>query len=100
LSAIRSAVLSHFAADVTSDLHRISAPTLVLSAAHDPISPPALGRALAAAIPGARYDLLSDQAHGAPILAAETVNALLLAHLDSVEGRTSIHEQDPAEVMR
>jgi len=74
------------AEDVTSELHRISAPTLVLSAAHDPISPPALGRALAAAIPGARYDLLSDQAHGAPILAAETVNALLLAHLDSVDG--------------
>jgi pimeloyl-ACP methyl ester carboxylesterase len=73
------------AEDVTSELHEISAPTLVVSAAHDPIAPPALGRALATAIPGARYELLSDQAHGAPILAAETVNALLLAHLDRVE---------------
>jgi pimeloyl-ACP methyl ester carboxylesterase len=73
------------AEDVTSELPRISAPTLVVSAAHDPISPPALGRALATAIPGARYELLSDQAHGAPVLAADTVNALLLAHLDAVE---------------
>ncbi|HET7229674.1 MAG TPA: alpha/beta fold hydrolase, partial [Longimicrobium sp.] len=30
-------------------------PTLVMSAAHDPIAPPRHGRALAAAIPGARY---------------------------------------------
>lgn len=74
------------AEDVTNELHRISAPTLVLSAAFDPISPPALGRAIAAAIPGARYDLLGDQSHGAPILAADTVNARLLAHLDSVQG--------------
>jgi pimeloyl-ACP methyl ester carboxylesterase len=74
------------AEDVTSELHRIAAPTLVVSAAHDPISPPALGRALAAAIRGARYELLSDQAHGAPILAADAVNALLLAHLAAVEG--------------
>lgn len=74
------------AEDVTSELHTISVPTLVVSAAHDPISPRDVGRALAEAIPGARHELLSDQAHGAPILAPETVNALLLAHLDRVEG--------------
>jgi len=73
------------AEDVTGELQRISAPTLVVSAAHDPIAPPALGRALAAAIPGARHELLSDQAHGAPILAPDIVNTLLLAHLDRVE---------------
>lgn len=82
---VDDARLAALRADVTSELHRIAAPTLVVSAAHDPISPPALGRALAAAIPGARYERLGDQAHGAPVLAAETVNALLLAHLDAVE---------------
>jgi pimeloyl-ACP methyl ester carboxylesterase len=73
------------AEDVTSALPTLAVPTLVVSAAHDPISPPALGRALAAGIPGARYELLPDQAHGAPILAADSVNALLLSHLETAE---------------
>jgi pimeloyl-ACP methyl ester carboxylesterase len=73
------------AEDVTRELTRITAPTLVVSAAHDPISPPAVGRALAAAIRGASFELLPDEAHGAPIVAAERVNALLRGHLDRVE---------------
>lgn len=56
-------------------------PTLVLSAAHDPIAPPAAGRALAAGIPGARYVELPDASHGAPITHAADTNALLLDHL-------------------
>ena len=41
---------------------RISTPALVISGAHDPATPPAAGRFLAAAIPGARYVEL-DAAH-------------------------------------
>jgi pimeloyl-ACP methyl ester carboxylesterase len=60
-------------------------PTLVLSAAQDGIAPPALGRALAAGIPGARYVELPDAAHGAPITHAAQVNALLREHFAAAE---------------
>ena len=56
-------------------------PTLVVSAAHDPIAPPRAGRAIAAGIPGARYVEMADASHGVPIHQAERINALLLDHL-------------------
>lgn len=60
-------------------------PTLVVSAAEDRIAPPANGRAIAAAIPGARYVALSDSGHGVTIHRAEEVNALLADHFDRAE---------------
>ncbi len=57
--------------------------TLVLSAEHDPISPPATGQALAAAIPGARYVLMADAAHGVTAQQGERVTALLAEHFAS-----------------
>jgi pimeloyl-ACP methyl ester carboxylesterase len=60
-------------------------PTLVVSAAHDRIAAPAAGRAMAAAIPGARYVELPDAAHGATIHCATTINALLLEHLAATD---------------
>jgi len=76
------------AEDTTAELPQLAAiPTLVISAAHDPIAPPALGRRIAAAIPGALYEELADQSHGAPILGASTVNVLLLEYLDAAERR-------------
>lgn len=68
--------------DVTSRLGELgSIRTLVVSARHDLIAPPASGRAIAAGIPNARFVELADAAHGAPILDAERINALLLEHL-------------------
>ncbi len=58
-------------------------PTLVMSAEYDPIAPPSFGRALAAAIPGARFVCIPDAAHGVTIHRAAEVNALLLGHLAS-----------------
>jgi len=55
-------------------------PTLVMSAAHDRIAPPASGRQLAAAIPGARYVEYPDAGHGLPIQHADRVNAALREH--------------------
>jgi pimeloyl-ACP methyl ester carboxylesterase len=55
-------------------------PTLVVSAAHDRIARPAVGRAMAAAIPGARYVELPEAAHGATIQCAAEVTALLAGH--------------------
>lgn len=55
-------------------------PTLVINAAYDPIAPPAVGRALANGIPGARYVEIADASHGLPIQCANEVNTLLAAH--------------------
>jgi pimeloyl-ACP methyl ester carboxylesterase len=57
-------------------------PTLVMSAAHDPISPPKVSQALADGIPGARHVAFADAAHGLPIQHADRVNALLMEHLE------------------
>ncbi|HEU4556284.1 MAG TPA: alpha/beta fold hydrolase [Longimicrobium sp.] len=65
-------------------------PTLVMSAAHDPIAPPQYGRALADAIPGARYLEFEDASHGLPIQHAERVNQLLLDHLRGAERTRTI----------
>jgi pimeloyl-ACP methyl ester carboxylesterase len=59
-------------------------PTLVASGRHDPIAPPAFGRAIAAGIPGARYVEFEDASHAVTIQHADRVNALLLEHLDAV----------------
>ncbi len=57
-----------------------SIPTLVMSGELDRIARAASGRALAAAIPRARYVGLAGAGHAAPIHRAAEVNALLAAH--------------------
>jgi pimeloyl-ACP methyl ester carboxylesterase len=82
LSALR-------AYDATDRLPRLAGiPTLVMSAVHDPIAPPKYGRALAAAIPGARYVEFTDASHGLPISHAARVNELLREHLRETASRT------------
>lgn len=72
--------------DVTPRLGELAGiPALVLSAAHDPIAPPACGRAIAAGIEGTRYIGMADAAHGAPVQHAARVNGWLLEHLDAAE---------------
>lgn len=74
------------AADASPRLSELTGvPTLVVSAAHDPIAPPSAGRALAAAVPGARYVEASDASHGLPITHAGWVNRLLDEHLSAAE---------------
>lgn len=60
-------------------------PTLVVSAEHDPIAPPPLGRALAAGIPGARFVEIPRASHGVPIHDAARINQLLGEHLAAAE---------------
>ena len=75
------------AADASARLAELAGiPTLVVSAAHDPIAPPRAGRALAAGIPGARYVEFDDASHGLPITHADRVNALLLEHIAAADG--------------
>jgi 3-oxoadipate enol-lactonase len=59
--AQRIALLETF--DVSDRLWRISVPTLVLAGSRDVIVPPARQRALAAAIPGAGFELIEGAGH-------------------------------------
>ena len=63
--------------DATPELHRLRVPALVVCAEHDPIAPPWAGRALAAAIPGARLVELAGASHGVPIQDPPRINGLL-----------------------
>ena len=57
-----------------------SLPTLVVSAEHDPIACPRVGRRLADGIPGARFVEIPRAAHGVTIQCQETINRLLREH--------------------
>jgi len=61
--------------------HLNGIPTLVVSAEHDCIARPKYGRALAAAIPGARYVEIPGAGHAVVIQKADEVNRLLREHL-------------------
>ncbi len=62
-------------------------PTLVVAAQHDRITPPALGRQLAAGVPGAHFVELKDAAHGVPLEQPAVIARLLGEHLDDAEER-------------
>ncbi len=49
--------------DQRGDLGRIAVPTLVVAGAEDPATPPAMGAGIAAAIPGARLEVIENCAH-------------------------------------
>jgi 3-oxoadipate enol-lactonase len=72
------------AMDLRGGLTSIGAPALVIGAGQDPSLPAAEHSAvIAAAIPGARYEIVEPAAHIASIERAETVNALIIDHLDA-----------------
>jgi pimeloyl-ACP methyl ester carboxylesterase len=83
--AVTMAQLSAMRAyDASGRLHELAGlKTLVVSAAHDRIARPTVGRAMAAAIPGARYVELPDAAHGATIQCATEINAMLVEHVSA-----------------
>lgn len=68
--------------DLRPDLPRITAPTLVVAGADDPATPPEHGAAIAAAITGARLEVVASAAHLASYEQAETANRLILEALD------------------
>src|SRR3984885_6658167 len=65
------------AMDLTPELPSIRAPTLVISAAQDPATPPEHGRRIAELIPGARFELVDGAAHIANVEQADVVTALI-----------------------
>jgi 3-oxoadipate enol-lactonase len=67
--------------DLRPDLAAIVAPTLVIAAAEDPSTPPPHGEVIAAAVAGARLEVLEHGAHLAVIERADEVVALIEDHL-------------------
>ena len=72
-------------ADLRPLLRHVTAPTLVLTGAEDPVVPPAAGDALAAAIARATHVVVEDAAHIANVEQPERVTAALFAHFTFTE---------------
>ncbi len=69
--------------DLRDRLGGIRAPTLVLSAAEDPATPPEHGELIRDSIPGAGFEVIQDASHLANMERPEAVNREILAHLAS-----------------
>jgi 3-oxoadipate enol-lactonase len=72
--------------DLEPALASITAPTLVIAGADDPATPPAMAERIAAAIPGARLEIVPDAAHLANVEQPAIVNRLLLDFLAGSAG--------------
>jgi pimeloyl-ACP methyl ester carboxylesterase len=66
--------------DLLPELGTIRAPTLVIAGTQDPATPPEHGERIAAAIPGARLELV-DAAHLATIEQPAAMTELVAGHL-------------------
>ncbi|MFI1912356.1 3-oxoadipate enol-lactonase [Nocardia sp. NPDC020380] len=67
--------------DIATGLPGITTPTLVISGAEDPATPPPHGRRTATAIPGAKFEIVSPGAHLASAEQPAVINDLILRHL-------------------
>lgn len=67
--------------DLTEKLAAVRAPTLVICGADDPGTPPAANRAIAEAIPDARFEMLPNASHQLVIEQAEAFTRLLMDFL-------------------
>ncbi|WP_413809603.1 4-carboxymuconolactone decarboxylase [Streptomyces sp. OE57] len=66
--------------DMTADLEKITAPTLVVAGRDDPATPPSHARRIADAVPGASLLEVAGAAHLAGVERPEAVTGALLAH--------------------
>jgi pimeloyl-ACP methyl ester carboxylesterase len=73
--------------DRRGDLAKIAVPTMVLVGEADVITPPAVARSLAEAIPGARLEVIPAAGHMAPYENPSVANAVILRFLESLEDR-------------
>ena len=63
--------------DVGDALGAVRTPTLVVAGEHDPSAPPAEAEQIAAAIPGARLEVIAGAKHLTPVECAQDFNRLL-----------------------
>src|SRR5262249_55476509 len=73
--------------DLRPAFRSVTAPTLVISAAEDPATPPAHGAVIAGAIPGARLRVIRGAAHLPNVSAPGEVTAALFDHLLRTSGQ-------------
>lgn len=71
--------------DRRGELPSIAVPTLVLVGEHDVITPPAGAREMAAAIPGARFEIIPGAGHLAPYENPAAANRVILDFLTSLD---------------
>ena len=96
-------VLAEGDAEIAEGLERIACPTLVMTGSDDPGNTPAMARAMAGLIPGARLVILPGLRHMALAEAPEAVNAPLCAFLrdatttfqESVSGSGTVGPPQP-----
>lgn len=69
--------------DLRDRLPSIEAPTLVVSAAEDPATPPEHGELIRTAIPGARFEVVPRASHIANVEQPERITQLILTHLEA-----------------
>jgi 3-oxoadipate enol-lactonase len=67
--------------DLVDQLGAVAAPTLVVAGAQDPATPPEHGERIAAAVRGARLEVVEDCAHLAAVEQPETISQLIAGHL-------------------
>ncbi len=73
--------------DLRDRLDSITAPTLVISGADDPATPPEHGELIRNSIPGARFEVIPNAAHLANIEQPEAVTRAVLDHLGPTTAR-------------
>jgi 3-oxoadipate enol-lactonase len=70
--------------DVTSRLPEITVPTLLVYGEEDPMASPEEGRKIAAAIPGARFEVIPKIRHGitleGKLILADLLREFVLSH--------------------
>jgi len=69
--------------DLRDRLPSIGAPTLVVSAAEDPATPPEHGELIRSTIPGARFEVVPRASHIANVERPERITDLILTHLEA-----------------
>jgi 3-oxoadipate enol-lactonase len=74
-------------ADILAELQGCRAPALVVCGAEDQVTPPDSNRRVAAAIPGARFELIDGAGHLPYVEVPERFNALVGAFLAAVAVR-------------
>ncbi|MCK6448253.1 MAG: alpha/beta hydrolase [Planctomycetes bacterium] len=84
--AARGQLAAMRACDLRGELQRLAGiPTWVVSAAEDPIAPPALGEELARLLPGARFEVLAHASHALGLEHPAWFNARLAEHFTLAE---------------
>jgi pimeloyl-ACP methyl ester carboxylesterase len=96
VEAIQRSIDAFLGHDTADRLSRIAVPTLVLAGGLDKITPPNYGRAVADAIPGARFEVLDEEAHQPFQEVPDLFNATVDTFWQQVEARGGAALRPPA----